>query len=117
MEIPVDKKGLIYLPKNKKFRRYRENPENWNRKNDGKNCSELWNQPVLNSDGTLSVCCFDKQNVFKLPVYEPGNFIKLWHGNEWMKIRKMVKMNKGKIEPCRHCSASLNLNYRSVLFP
>ncbi len=116
MEITTDKAGLTFLPENKKYRRYQKNPENWFRKNDGKNCSELWSQPVLNSDGTLGVCCFDKQAFFKPGNYEAGRFIKQWHGTEWTDIREKVRMYKGSIHPCNRCSATLNLNYRSKTF-
>ncbi|MGC9512120.1 MAG: radical SAM/SPASM domain-containing protein [Fidelibacterota bacterium] len=116
MEITPGADSRKYLPENPKYRRYSENPETWFRKNDHKNCPELWNQPVLNSDGSISVCCFDKTAVFKPGIYKPGNFRELWHGTEWMKIRETVKNKKAHIMPCKKCTALLNLNYRSILF-
>ncbi|MDD3806553.1 MAG: radical SAM protein [Candidatus Marinimicrobia bacterium] len=116
MEIIPGAKETDYLPRNLRYRRYPENPETWTRKNDKKNCRELWYQPGLNSDGTVSVCCFDKNAVFNPGEYIPGNFRALWKSPKWMSIRDRVKNKKGDIMPCKKCTATLNLNYRSILF-
>jgi len=116
MEITPGVDSADYLPQNQKFRRYSVHPDQWTRKNDQKHCPELWNQPVINSDGSFSVCCFDKTAVFNPGMYQQGHFTDLWKGTEWMKIRERVKNNKASMLPCKYCTASLNLNYRSVVF-
>lgn len=115
MEITPGSDGEACLPRNPKYRRYTENPDTWTRKNDYKHCPELWNQPVLNSDGSISVCCFDKTGLLNPGVYNPGTFCDLWRGTEWMKIRETVKNNKAGMQPCKTCTASMNLNDRSIL--
>lgn len=116
MEITPGVDSTDYLPRNPKFRRYQISPDQWVRENDQKHCSELWHQPVMNSDGSFSVCCFDKTAELNPGTYSKGKFTDLWHGTEWMKIRENVKKNKAGILPCKKCTASLNLNYRSVIF-
>lgn len=117
-EIPPDHGCEIYLPENEQYRRYgKTDPDNWKQKNDGKNCLKLWQQPVLNADGSFTICCFDKDSIFQLGHLDQYfDFKHLWQSKKFQRIRSMVKEDKENIPICNVCSVKLIRNLRSIVF-
>lgn len=117
-EIPPDHSREIYLPENKRYRRYGITaPDDWKQKNNGKNCSELWQQPVLNADGSFAVCCFDKDGMLKIgSMNQYYDFKHLWQDEKFQSIRNMIRENKENIPVCKTCTVKLVRNLKTVVF-
>ena len=94
-----------FLPQNKKYCRYKLSkdrsdfmlPTLKNR------CYRIWMQPVINWDGQVSVCCFDKDNSIKVGNIKQDKFKKIWKSKKITTFRKNILKNRKKYEICRNC--------------
>jgi radical SAM protein with 4Fe4S-binding SPASM domain len=73
-------------------------------------CKRLWNQPVLNAGGEISVCCFDKDSDFAMGNMHESSFREIWHSVDYMKFRQAIFDNRGQFEMCRNCGEGVKLN-------
>ena len=97
-----------FLPSNHKHNRYKIINDEFIFKYKIKNrCSRLWNQPVINWDGSISVCCFDKDNIYKIGNVFGNEFSKIWKSKIYMGFRKAVLNNRQEYEMCRNCDESM----------
>lgn len=111
------KDDIDFLPENPKYRRYKLNGNNFEIKYKLKNrCYRIWNQPVINWNGEVAVCCFDKDNMFKIGNVKNESFIKIWNSDNFMNFRKAILKNRSKFEICRNCGegVSLKINNEKV---
>jgi len=65
-------------------------------------CTFLWYTLVVNSDGTLSVCCADWEKKGVVGTVEEG-LLRAWHGSGLRKIRLQHLQGNYEFEPCRDC--------------
>ena len=109
----------LFLPTKKEFLRYEVSGERFRLKN-GRNggdevpnrCRTLWLQPVLNWDGTVTPCCFDKHGDFAMGLYGDGlPFERLWNNERFNEFRRRVLSGRGRIEMCRNCTEGIRTNY------
>ena len=77
-------------------------------------CSRLWFSSVVNWDGTVIPCCYDKHGEFTFDKldYEKGNVFKIiWNSQKYADFRDRVLKYKSQIELCHLCHGSFaNLN-------
>lgn len=92
------------LSSEKKYQRYKKN-------NSGKIqlttkyrsfCKRLWNTIVINSDGDVVVCCFDKFSKYKLgnAIDQPAS--RIWNNVDFIKFRNDFLKGKRK-DICGNC--------------
>lgn len=103
-----------YLPANPKYRRYKITGDNFELKFKIKNrCYRIWNQPVINWNGEMAVCCFDKDNQFKIGNIKDKSFNKLWHSNIFNSFRQSILKDRSKFEICRNCGEGVSLKIKN----
>jgi radical SAM protein with 4Fe4S-binding SPASM domain len=103
-----------FLPTDPKYRRYKitENTDGTKSfeipifKN---RCYRIWGQPVINWDGEMSVCCFDKDNFIRIGNISDGNFINLWKSEKFYFFRKNILTDRKMYEICRNCGEGAKL--------
>lgn len=104
-----------FLPENPKFRRYRVSGDDFELKFGLKNrCVRLWTQPVINCDGEMAICCFDKDGEYKIGNLENNSFRSLWHSSQFDKMRKTVLNNRASISICRNCGEGVKLMIKEI---
>jgi len=105
----------LFLPDRDEFRRYDVQDASFRMKNGSgvpNRCRTLWLQPVLNWDGTVTACCFDKDANFAMGSYENGaSFERLWNNMRFNAFRKKVLTDRAQIEMCRNCTEGIKTNY------
>lgn len=114
-----------FLPEEEEFSRYRENrtgsggepgplQTKAGRRGEIPNrCKTLWVQPVLNWDGTLTPCCFDKHGDHAVGSLGEGATLReLWQGDRMNAFRARVMANRGALPMCRNCTEGIAANYR-----
>lgn len=103
-----------FLPENPKYRRYKIKGDNFELKYGIKNrCRRIWTQPVVNWDGEMAVCCFDKDNDFKIGNIQNHSFKHLWKSKPFNAMRKKILTDRKQIEMCRNCGEGVSLKIKN----
>ncbi len=93
-----------YLPINPKYRRYKVNGNNFELKYGIKNrCRRIWTNAVVNWDGEVAICCFDKDGEFKVGNVMDTELKQLWKSKNIMKIRNQILKDRKQIPICKNC--------------
>ena len=68
-------------------------------------CKVLWYSSMINWNGDVAPCCFDKDVDFKMgSAFEKGSFKNIWRGRSYMDFRKKVLKDRSGVDMCRNCS-------------
>lgn len=107
--------GKKYLPKNQLKSRYKISSRgiepvkrriNW-----GVPCRRLWYSTVINWEGDVSPCCFDKDSQFIMGNVFEENLTEIWYGKPYRNFRDTI-LTKGPVFPmCRDCTEGLRRLY------
>jgi radical SAM protein with 4Fe4S-binding SPASM domain len=102
-----------WLPHNPAFRRYNFDGKNYRVKNDDqKYCSRPWASTLVNWDGTIVPCCFDKNAHHPMGnIRDPGHFGDIWFNGSYTSFRNKMLTNRNQIDICRNC----NQGFKSFL--
>jgi MoaA/NifB/PqqE/SkfB family radical SAM enzyme len=102
-----------YLPTDEKHRRYyidKDKEQQFQIPVFKNRCYRIWAQPVINWNGEMSVCCFDKDAIFKIGNIKTTSFHKLFHSENFNKFRQTVLKDRKKINICCNCGEGAPLN-------
>lgn len=79
-----------------------------------KGCRRLHYSLVINSDGRVSPCCFDKFGKYSFgDLDQNGNLLAIWRGGKFKSFRTALLENCRAFDICRNCSEGLeNLYHR-----
>ncbi len=99
---------LEFLPRDHKLSRYSIFEDSFELRTQVLNrCRRLWTQPVINWDGELSICCYDKDLFFRIGNVNNHPFAELWQSEKLMKIRNTILRDRKSIEICRNCGEGI----------
>ncbi|MCD4828613.1 MAG: SPASM domain-containing protein [Candidatus Cloacimonetes bacterium] len=102
-----------YLPLNPKYRRYKVVDGDFELKFGIANrCRRLWTQPVVNQDGRMAVCCFDKDNDVKVGDVHSHSLRELWHGPAFKRMRRIILTNRASVPMCRNCGEGVRIQLK-----
>jgi radical SAM protein with 4Fe4S-binding SPASM domain len=112
--------GAEFLPDDPEFTRYEKKHPNGayttrKRKFFPNDCLRLWYSLVLNCDGDVSPCCFDKDSEFKLGNILEEPFESIWQGESYQKFRQKILDSRYELEMCRDCTEGLQNLFTSTI--
>ena len=112
--------GEEFLPDDPEFTRYEKGPSNGayktrKRKFFPNDCLRLWFSLVVNCDGRVSPCCFDKDGEFKLGNILEQSFDSIWRGNPYQNFRQKILDSRYELEMCRDCTEGLQNLFKSTI--
>ncbi len=101
--------GESYLPDDPEFTRYQQ------KTSDGRyitrkrrffpdDCLRLWYSTVINCDGRISPCCFDKDGDYELGNLISESFSEIWKGEKYQGFRQHLLKDRYNLEMCQDCS-------------
>lgn len=103
-----------FLPRNPHYRRYKIKGDDFELKVGIRNrCRRIWTNLVINWDGEVSVCCFDKNTTLKVGRFPGETLRNIWHSREFQQVRKQILTAREKIPVCRNCGESVKLRFIS----
>lgn len=105
-QVYSDEQADDFLPDDEHFRRYQKDDDHYHIKGNLPNyCQFLWHGAVLNQDGRISPCCFDKDADFVWGDFAKGDrsFLQIWKGRESVHFRKSILKNRSGFEICNNC--------------
>jgi len=98
-----------FLPQDGSFSRYHiENGEYRIKAELLNRCHRLWMQPVVNWDGELAVCCYDKDLSLPIGNVRDKGFGALWFGDRINAIRQQILSDRKVYPICRNCGEGIN---------
>ena len=105
-----------FLPENPKYRRYKiSGDDDFELKFGIKNrCSRIWTKPVINWNGEVAICCFDKDIEFKVGNVLDQPFGEIWRNASFQKMRQNIFDHREKIDICRNCGEGVKLRIKKV---
>lgn len=93
-----------FLPENPKYRRYKISGDNFELKYKIKNrCHRIWTDPVINWNGEVGICCFDKDVDHKVGNITRQPFQEIWTNAAFQDIRNTILKDRKSIPICRNC--------------
>lgn len=109
VQVGTPEQGRRYLPDRHAHRRYILDSRSLKLKGEIRNnCRWIWFCPVINSDGTVCACCFDKDNAFALGnVFRSGSLAQIWRGEKYRAFRRRILTNRTQLPLCQNCSEGL----------
>lgn len=100
-----------FLPINPKYRRYKITSGDFELKFGIRNrCRRLWTSPVINWNGEIGVCCYDKDIDHKVGNVDKESFASIWKNKPFMSFRTAVLHNRKLIPICLNCGEGVKLN-------
>jgi radical SAM protein with 4Fe4S-binding SPASM domain len=74
-------------------------------------CRWLYFCPVINWDGAVSPCCFDKNAEIDLGnVFNDGGLKNIWKSTKYKAFRKRLRIDRKSIDICGNCSEGLEVD-------
>jgi radical SAM protein with 4Fe4S-binding SPASM domain len=112
--------GEDYLPENPIYTRYETNTEDGKhitkkRKIFSNECLRLWYSFVINCDGRVSPCCFDKDGDYALGNLIEDSFESIWYGEKFQKFRQSLLKNRYGFHMCSDCTEGLKEIYQQTI--
>jgi MoaA/NifB/PqqE/SkfB family radical SAM enzyme len=98
-----------FLPEDSRFSRYRYDGNGLAINGKIKNtCRHLWYSTVINWDGVVSPCCFDKDAHYGLgDALNGGSFADIWTGDTYRRFRNTILRDRASVPICGNCSEGL----------
>ena len=102
-----------FLPQNPKYRRYKIKNEDFELKFGIKNrCRRIWTNAVINWDGEVAICCFDKDIEHRIGNIKDSTLSEIWKNEKIRKIRNQILTDRKSIPICRNCGESVKLRIK-----
>lgn len=103
-QIYTDDQAAQYLPKMEELRRYERKSQRWETKRTYQSCKRLWFSTMIDWNGTVVPCCFDKDEDYPMGNALTQDFAEIWHSQAYNNIRREL-ITKGRMkEICRNCT-------------
>ncbi len=95
-----------FLPAAEEFRRYEAQENELVVKGQpARGCKVLWYSSMVNWNGAVAPCCFDKDVDFELGrAFDGDEFKEIWRGRAYMDFRQRLLDDRLGIDMCRNCS-------------
>jgi len=109
IEVHNKQEAAQWLPDDEKFRRYYFDGDSLEVKNiDKTSCPRPWLSALINQDGSVVPCCFDKNGKYDMGnVNSNTNFNNIWQGEKFKSFRHKLSTNRKSIPICRNCNQGL----------
>ncbi len=106
IEVHSVQEAQEWLPQNERFRRYDFDGHHLRVKNaNKKSCPRPWLSTLINWDGGLVPCCFDKNGDFEMGnIHQVTDFGQLWRNKKFQNFRHRLNTNRQSIDMCRNCN-------------
>jgi len=113
-QVYSDNQGREFLPDDERFRRYTSDGKTYIIKSRFPNwCQFLWTGTVVNWDGSVTPCCFDKDGEYTVgnAFQEGTSFRKIWKGEKLQSFRRKILADRSNISICMNCFEGMRQPY------
>jgi len=116
VQVQSPEEAEIFLPREEKYSRYRFDRGSLKTKAELVNgCKHLWYSSVVNWDGSVVPCCFDKDGNYRLGnAFDSEGLRGIWQSGEYTRFRDLILHHRSAIPMCRNCTEGLKGLYYSI---
>ncbi|HPG38371.1 MAG TPA: radical SAM protein [bacterium] len=101
--------AVEWLPDNEKYRRYTVSESDFKVKKGKGACPRPWFTTLVDWDGLVVPCCFDKNGDHALGNMNESDFMTIWQGKKYRGFRSRLLRNRESIEICRNCNFGIGI--------
>jgi len=99
-----------WLPVNDRFRRYKLTEKNFTVKGGKGACPRPWLTTLVNWDGSVVPCCFDKNGAHITgDLKTAASFAGIWKSAKYSGFRETLLNDRQTIEMCKNCNQGIGL--------
>lgn len=110
-QIYSEAQAETFLPETEELRRYERRGQRWETKRRYQSCKRLWFSVMIDWNGTVVPCCFDKDEDYNMGNALTQDFGEIWQSAAFNQFR-MKLIREGRIaEMCRNCTEGLKSHY------
>lgn len=110
-QVYSSQEAATFLPEGDLYRRYEPTPAEGNgsglrvKGQPVRGCKVLWYSSMVNWNGDVAPCCFDKDVDFGMgDTFNGSSFAEIWRGRAYMDFRRTVLADRRTVDMCRNCS-------------
>ncbi len=109
-QVYTDSEADKFLPTESSMNRYefidgaRTLKANWS-----SGCKRIWYTAMVNWDGSIAPCCYDKDVDFNLGNANSAQISDVWDGDNFNQFRSRVLKERNSIEMCSNCTEGLKI--------
>jgi radical SAM protein with 4Fe4S-binding SPASM domain len=100
-----------YLPDIEALRRYERKGKEWQTKRTYQSCKRLWFSTMIDWNGNVAPCCFDKDEEFLMGNVVTEEFREIWHNKKYNSLRGQLLIKGRGAAMCRNCTEGLRSYY------
>ncbi len=102
-----------FLPTKEKHRRYKITDDGFIlKKRIANRCRRIFTEPVVNCDGEMAICCFDKDVIYKIGNVRDNTVKSLWQSPKLNRWRNVILKDRKKMGICLNCGEGINLTVK-----
>ncbi len=115
-QVYTEAEAEVYLPSRENLSRYRyDSPVLTTKSRITNACRHLWYSSVVNWDGTVSPCCFDKNGDYHLGnAFNGQTFGEIWTGEPYGDFRDAILRDRASVPMCSNCSEGLKGMFHDI---
>jgi radical SAM protein with 4Fe4S-binding SPASM domain len=105
IEVRNLEEARTWLPRDKRYRRYKMDEQSFEVKNSHKkSCPRPWLSTLINWDGSVVPCCFDKNASYQMGNIKHAGFEEIWKNDKFTGFRDQLNRDRKSIDICRNCN-------------
>ncbi|RPH99148.1 MAG: radical SAM/SPASM domain-containing protein, partial [Calditrichaeota bacterium] len=98
-----------WLPKDERYRRYDIQDDSLQVKRGKGICPRVWLTTLVDWDGQVVPCCFDKNGEYPFGTIENEAFADIWVNKSYTAFRRQMLIDRSVIDICRLCNYGIGL--------
>ena len=108
-QVMTKEEAVEWLPTNKKYRRYDFDEKGLFVKQGTGICPRPWLTSLIDWDGQVVPCCFDKNGDYAMGELNNEKFNVIWKSKKYNGFRKRMLKNRNSIDICKNCNYGIGL--------
>lgn len=111
IQVETREEAEIWMPHDEKYQRYRIEQEKITVRRGGKGiCPRPWLSSLVNWDGSIVPCCFDKNGAHIMGHLDNGQQVtQIWISQQYQDFRKQMIEKRETIDICTNCNQGFGI--------
>ncbi|MDZ7266300.1 MAG: radical SAM protein [candidate division KSB1 bacterium] len=109
IQVETLEEARLWLPGEERYRRYHLSENDFAVKHGRGVCPRPWLTTMVNWDGTVVPCCFDKNGHHTTGDLRTTGFLQVWQAGAYQQFRQRMLRQRETIAICQNCNQGIGL--------